>query len=223
MPRPEAVVFDLDGTLIHSAPELLNAANTYLAGLDRAPLTLAELQGFIGNGVPTLVKRLRAARALDTGPEDIARFLGIYQNNPVGHTTVYPGVVAALQTLSLAGVPLGVCTNKPEKPTRDILDHFGINRYFRTVVGGDTLPVHKPDPAPLRHAMQELASTSVLFVGDSEVDCATAQAAGQPFALFTEGYRKSPVQALRSSLVFDRYDGFAQTVLRIVSPQGQRA
>ena len=214
MPRIDAVIFDLDCTLIHSAPELLRSANAYLETLGRPPLDLPELRGFIGNGVPKLVSRLRTARGMpQTGRPDVARFLELYQAAPVGQTTLFPGVAAALETLARAGIPMGICTNKPEAPTRVILEHFGIAQHFPSVVGGDTLPVFKPDPAPLRRGMEELHAREILFVGDSDVDCATAQATGQPCALYTEGYRKSPPEALPHLFAFSDYAAFTASVL----------
>jgi len=201
-----AVVFDLDGTLIDSAPELLRAANAFLDGEGKAPLSLAELTGFIGNGVPKLVERVSQARELVFSEAALAQFSEIYQSDPVGQTRLYPGVEAALRSLAAAGHPMGICTNKPEAPTKFILDHFGLSNLFAAVIGGDTLHVRKPDPAPLEAAMRQLGAQAALYVGDSEVDCATAKAAGQKMALFTKGYRKTPVEALPHWAAFDDFD-----------------
>jgi phosphoglycolate phosphatase len=100
---------------------------------------------------------------------------------------------------------MGVCTNKPEGPARAVLRHFGLDRLFPVVIGGDTLPERKPDPAPLRHAFAGLHRTEGLFVGDSEVDAETARAARSPLALYTLGYRLTPVAALGASIVFDDF------------------
>lgn len=207
-----AIVFDLDGTLIDSAPALLRAANTFLAEEPAAALTLAELTGFIGNGVPKLVERILKARNLTGRDAALARFSEIYQSDPVGPTVLYPGVKACLHGLAAARHPLGICTNKPEAPTRFILAHFGLEGLFGTVIGGDTLKARKPDPAPLRAAIGGLGVEQALFVGDSEVDCATAVAAGQRMALFTRGYRKTPVAELPHWAAFDDFGALSNLV-----------
>jgi phosphoglycolate phosphatase len=105
-------------------------------------------------------------------------------------------VTGALDALRAAGHRLGICTNKPEEPTLLVLELLGLARYFDVVVGGDTLAQKKPDPAPLAHAFAALGDGARLYVGDSEVDAETAQRAGVRFALYTEGYRKMPVETL---------------------------
>ncbi len=205
-----AVVFDLDGTLIDSAPDLHDAALKMLAGDGLPAITFAQTRSFIGNGVPVLVARIMTAVGL---PDDPARhaametaFLRHYNAAPADLTVLYPGVAAALDRLEDMGCVLGLCTNKPEGPTHDILRAFGLADRFRVVVGGDTLPVKKPDPAPLHLAFDGLPGGPRLYVGDSEVDAATAQAAGVPFALFSGGYRKTPVADMHHDHLFDRWD-----------------
>lgn len=194
-----AIVFDLDGTLVDSVPDLHAAVAAFLAERGHAPLDLATIIGFVGNGVPVLLERvLRAVgEAADAESLEAAlpRFNAIYGAAPAALSQLYPGVAAALEALAAAGHPLGVCTNKPEEPARRIVEEMGIAGFIAALTGGDTLAARKPDPAPLHHTAGLLQAelTSVVYVGDSEVDAATAAAAGVPFVLFTEGYRKSPV------------------------------
>lgn len=203
--RP-AVIFDLDGTLIDSVPDIHASANRVFATLGHS-FTRAEVLGFVGRGAPNLVARLCEARGLPgAGPEFaalLARFLQVYEGAQ-DLTVLYPGVRAALAVLAGQGARLGLCTNKPLAPTRAVLRHFGLE-IFGAVVGGDSLAVKKPDPAPLRLAVQELGGGPAIFVGDSEVDAETAQAAGVPFLLYTEGYRKSPVAALPHQAAFSDF------------------
>ncbi|MGY6634976.1 MAG: phosphoglycolate phosphatase [Alkalilacustris sp.] len=203
-----AVVFDLDGTLIDSAPDIQAAANAVLAAEGLAPLTLSQTRGFIGAGAPVFVERMAAATLPRPDPTRTARMLAAFIDRYEGAVTltrVYPGVVDALEAMAEAGWRLALCTNKPILPTRSVLAHLGLDRFFPVVVGGDTLPVRKPDPAPLHHAIAALGGGATTYVGDSETDAETARAAGVPFALYTEGYRTAPASALVHEFAFADY------------------
>ncbi|TMV72536.1 HAD family hydrolase, partial [Thioclava sp. BHET1] len=148
-----AVIFDLDGTLVDSAPDLLRAVNVMLSALGAAELDLPTLTGFIGNGVPVLLQRVAKARDLDTAPAEMLRlFNAEYDERPVVFTRLYPGVAPLLAQCRAAGIEIALCTNKSTAPARGILRHFGIAEHFSHIVGGDTLAVRKPDPAPLTYA-----------------------------------------------------------------------
>jgi len=203
-----AIVFDLDGTLIDSAPDIHATANKVFTDKGLQPFPFVTVKGFIGNGVGVLVNRLLQSQGLDpTGPlqaELVADFVRIYEE-AFDLTSIYPGVIDALEALSAQGHRLGICTNKPEGPARAALRHFGLDRHMRIVIGGDSLPQRKPDPAPLLAAMAQLGPGPALFVGDSEVDAETARAAGVALALFTEGYRNTPVEVLGAKLIFNDF------------------
>jgi len=201
------IIFDLDGTLIDSAPDLRRAANRMLAAEGRAPLDLAETTRFIGNGFPKLVERVMRARDLPEAsyPRLLEMMRAAYEAEPAVETRPYPGVPESLAALTGAGHRLAVCTNKPEAPARHILDLLGLGHFFGEVVGGDTLPEKKPDPAPVRRALAALGAGPALYVGDSEVDAGAARATGLPFVLFTPGYRKVPVEELAPDRSFDHY------------------
>lgn len=192
-----SIIFDLDGTLIDSAPDLHAAANRTLADEGAAPLDLPLVRSFIGNGVPMLVERLMAARGEPDDPARhavlLSRFMAHYTRAPADLTRLFDDVPEALERLRAEGHRLAICTNKPVGPTRVILAAFGLARTFHAVIGGDSLPVRKPDPAPLRVAAKALGQGPALFVGDSEVDAETAANAGIPLVLFTRGYRKTKV------------------------------
>lgn len=201
----DVVIFDLDGTLIDSAPDIHAQANRVLAEQGFDPVTLPQVRGFIGRGVGHLVACLLQARGQDpAGPLHapmVASFTAGYED-AVGLTVPYPGVVTALDRLAAMGCTLGICTNKPHAPTIAVLRHLGLLDRFGVVIGGDSLPVRKPDPAPLQAAVAALGGASVVYVGDSEVDAETAAAAGLPFLIYTEGYRRTPVADLPHRAAF---------------------
>lgn len=206
------IIFDLDGTLIDSAPDINAAGNAVLAAEGLPGVTLAQTRSFIGNGAGVYVQRLEEAVTDAHDPARIARmrqrFAAEYET---AHalTHIYPGVEAALADLQNDGWRFGLCTNKPIAPTKTVLAHFGWSTLFDHVIGGDSLPVHKPDPAPLNAVIDAMGGGPVLYVGDSEVDAGTAQAAGVPFALFTLGYRKTPVADVPHDRAFDDWAQFA--------------
>ncbi len=198
-----AIVFDLDGTLIHSAPDIHHAANSLLAEHGKGPLSLETVTGFIGKGVPWLVTCLIRETGLDPAlhPELVAGFGARYES-AVTLTRPYPGVVAALETLKDAGHRMAVCTNKPVAPALAVLEHLNLAGFFDHVQGGDMLGVKKPDPAPVRATLAALEVPTAIYVGDSETDAETAQRAGLPFALFLGGYRKTPPEELPHEFAF---------------------
>lgn len=201
-----AIVFDLDGTLIDSLPDLHSALNRVLLAEGAAPVTTAETRGFIGHGIPNLVAAARTYRGIgaEREPVMLAAMFAAYLAAPAVLTRPYPGAIAALARLQALGHPLGLCTNKALAPTQAILAALDMRRFFDVVIAGDSLPQRKPDPAPLHAAFAALGGPG-LFVGDSEVDCEAALNAGLPFALFTPGYRKATVAALPHRFAFDDY------------------
>jgi phosphoglycolate phosphatase len=201
----KAVVFDLDGTLIDSVPDIARAVASALAGAGRPPLPDATIRGFVGEGVPRLIDKVMAAAGLPPDPAAHARLMAgfrrAYDAAPARDSALFPGVAALLPRLAAEGFALGLCTNKPEAPSRAILDGFGLAPLFGCVIGGDSLPLRKPDPAPLRAALAGLGAATGLFVGDSMIvffgdrlpDSVSPPPPGVPFALYTEGYRHQRV------------------------------
>jgi len=215
-----AVIFDLDGTLIDSAPDIHAAANRLMARHGFSSFTSAETRGFIGNGVPHFIARCLDARgrAADDAlhAQLVEEFMAEYET-AVTLTEVYPGVPEALSRLASNGVLLGLCTNKPHRPARAVLEHLGLSAHFPVIVGGDSLPVRKPDPAPLHAAIDALGAPCVLYVGDSEIDAETAHRAGVRFVLYTEGYRKAPVNEITHAHAFSDFADLPGIVTELMS------
>ncbi|HEY6515439.1 MAG TPA: phosphoglycolate phosphatase [Steroidobacteraceae bacterium] len=206
---PTLIMFDLDGTLIDSAPDLAVAINSMLADFGREPLPVGDVRRMVGDGVAMLVGRALAARECESADPDEAqhRFMRHYESGATSLTTVFPGAAQALQALRSAGIPLAVCTNKPARITADILVSLGLAEYFARVVGGDSLPFRKPDPRVLLTLLKAFAvgPESALLIGDSEVDAATAQAAAVPFVLMKHGYRRGPVTAIACRAALENF------------------
>ena len=192
---PRLVMFDLDGTLVDSVPDLATAVDRMLVELGREPAGVERVRQWVGNGARVLVRRALAG-GLDhsavgeaESEEALVRFLDIYADC---HEliTLYPGVHELLEALSTAAVELAVVTNKPERFVAPLLEQVGLGGYFRWIIGGDTLPQQKPDPAALLQVMR-LAGVSQeqsLFVGDSRSDVLAARAAGVPCVAVSYGY-----------------------------------
>lgn len=204
------VVFDLDGTLIDSLPDIAAAVNVLLAEEGLPPLEVPRVAGFIGHGVQVLMQRLIAATELDAGDHDrlLARFIPIYEE-AARETRLMPGAAAALDVLRARGVPLGLCTNKPRAPLLPTLAAAGLEGAFDIVLAGDDLAFRKPDPRTLLHVVQALGAESCVYVGDSPVDAETARAAGVPFALYTEGIRVVPVAEIPHDRAFSDFSELA--------------
>ncbi|MBF0181947.1 MAG: phosphoglycolate phosphatase [Magnetococcales bacterium] len=213
------VLFDLDGTLVDSAPDLWGAMNHVLTSRGREPLPLDQVRHLVGNGARTLLARgfwgegAEPPNGDDAFEEAVAAFLDHYRLHLVDHSRPYPGVPEALESLTRQGIPLAVVTNKPERFARSMLEQLGMASRFALVVGGDTLPTRKPDPAPLHHALESLGAPAGLgvMVGDSEVDLEAARNAGIPVILHARGYNRGiDVRQLRPDRVMEHFDQLSE-------------
>ena len=213
-----AVIFDLDGTLVDSAPDLHAAALALLEERGAPPVTLAQVHGFVGNGIPKLVERcLDAAGKPAKGQalaKAVARFEEHYGAAPAVLTHAYDGVEAMLGSLSARGVLLGVCTNKPEALTRLVLAGVALDRHLRAVVGGATLGVMKPDPEPHPHAahLPGVGLAPALDVHPRDTEPGPAPAAAAAVALYSGGYRKRPLALFEDCFVFHDFAVLARYV-----------
>ncbi len=215
------VGFDLDGTLVDSAPDLACAVNHALAQEGRPPLDEAQVRTMVGGGARRLLAHALAASG---GPVPDRRadalfdaLLAYYGANIAVHTRPYDGAVEALQALAAGGVALGIATNKPEALARSLLDALGMAELFACVIGGDTLLEDRKKPRPdMLHAMaQGCGGGASAFVGDSRFDTAAARAAGMPCVAVSFGYRDGPASALGADAVIDRFADLAPTLARL--------
>lgn len=192
---PRLAMFDLDGTLMDSVPDLAAAVDKMLMLLGREPAGIARVRDWVGNGSRVLVRRALAdglehdGVADELADEALALFMQAYAG---GHelTTVYPGVRECLDWLREREVKLAIITNKPAQFIEPLLEEKGLTGYFQWLVGGDTLPQQKPDPAALFYVMDkaDVVPEESLFVGDSRNDVRAAKAAAVPCVALTYGY-----------------------------------
>lgn len=224
-----ALLFDLDGTLVDSVPDLLTAVNSVLAADDRAPLDRAAITAMIGNGARKLMERaylytggLPAPRHDgETVIETLYdRFMEVYGDHPTAETTLYPGVVDTLTALHAAGHPMAVVTNKPEQPALALLKKLDLLKFFSVVIGGGSTPVLKPDPLPLTTALERLSATGrpAVMIGDSINDSAAARAAGLPCVCVTFGYCHGPLESLGADALIGQFSHLPQAVAQVLSP-----
>lgn len=228
MPRP-TLLFDLDGTLADTALDLCETMNVILEMHGRARVPQERVRHLVGGGARLLLER----GFRETGaPADQAQldrsfneFIDYYSKHIADHTKLWPGVRDQLDWLAEREALLGVCTNKPEQLSRQLLEMLGIDRYFPVVIGGDTLPVKKPDPEHLFEAIRRLdgdAGHSVM-VGDSDADVEAAKNARIPSICVSFGYTRVPVAELGADLVIDHFDAFPAALATLLPGHFGRA
>lgn len=208
------VLFDLDGTLIDSVPQLFKAVNGALQESDLPAVSLTQVASWIGNGADMLLRRAWARSSTPPAwPETLAHSLRQafdrhYQAGLGKDFSLFPGVTSTLRQLRATGLAMAIVTNKPHPFVAPLLQQAGLADCFDLVLGGDVLPQRKPDPAPLLHVCQQLGYTPAqsLMVGDSRNDILAAQAAGMRSVGLTYGYNHGePIAACRPDWVFDQF------------------
>lgn len=183
-------LFDLDGTLVDSAPDLHAAADRMAARLGLAPYRLDEIVRMIGDGVRALVERALAARGRTFDEAACEAFVADYAANAAVATAPFPGIPAALDALAARGWRLAICTNKPDAATRALLAALGLADRFAAIGAGDTFPVRKPDPAHLRATLAAAGGDAAraVMIGDHRNDVAAAAGLGIPCIFAAWGY-----------------------------------
>ena len=219
----QAVIFDLDGTLVDTAPDLTGATNHVLATEGLAPVSAAAVRTMVGHGARMLLKRGFATHGVELeGPRlDLMheRFLAHYRANLAVASQPFPGVVDVLEKLARHGIKAGICTNKPEGLSVSLIGQLGLSGHFGAIVGPDTLGIAKPDAAPYHETLRRLGvSGPSLMVGDSETDVLTARAAGVPVIGGSFGYTPRPVVEFNPDHVIGHFDEFWPLIAARISP-----
>lgn len=216
------LLFDLDGTLVDSAVDIAAALSRLRVARGGAAIVPDTVRPLVSGGVEHLVRRVLHTPGGDLA-DDVAAFRAMLAVLPPRPDSVYPGALSALTELAEGGWPMAVVTNKPERLARLLLDQLDLSRFFAAVVGGDTLPVRKPDRAPLDRALALVGNghDGALMIGDSAVDAAAARAAGLRFVLFEGGYGAQDCADCDVSRRFDRFDRLPQ-LLHAAIREGDR-
>ena len=213
-----ALLFDLDGTLVDSLPDLQSALNEMLRSRGGRELATDEVLQMIGDGSRSLVERALAETATSAEFEQAhGHFREIYAASATTRSRLYPGVVDTLAALRERGARLAVCTNKPQSATRAVLHGFGIAVLFDAVLGGDAVPFRKPDARHLLAALESLGATpnDAVMIGDNEHDYAAARAAGIPVMLVRYGYLRVPGETLAPEAWLDCFADLPQALMKL--------
>lgn len=217
--RPiQAIVFDLDGTLVDSVPDIAAALNATLAERGRPVLSRAEVVELIGGGARELIARALAMEATsDPVSEALATFLSKYEAEPLARSAAYAGAHDLVGDLRRAGYKLAICTNKPERLTALVLDGLGLGASFDSVWAGAAGRPLKPDPACLEAVCADLgvAPGAAVMVGDSRADAAAAQASGVACVLVRHGYETEALENLAAEAVIDDLSGLPAVLERL--------
>jgi phosphoglycolate phosphatase len=206
------VIFDLDGTLVDTAPDLIDSLNHTISAVGLEPVSFNDVTYLVGQGVKVMISRAFELRRtpLDDGTAAklFDRFMEHYEAHMPGRSVIYPGTLACLDRLTEAGMVLAVCTNKLEELAFPLMDKLGLTYHFQTIAGGNSFAVRKPDAGhifgTIERAGGEISST--LMVGDSVNDILAAQNAGIPSIAVSFGYSDVPAAELGSTMVIDSYD-----------------
>ena len=210
------LLFDLDGTLVDTLPDLTNALNLVLRERGHAPLAPGEVKPMIGDGMPALLARGFAARGADPteAREMQPRFIAVYEANASNLSRPYPAVAQTLAALRAQGYATAVCTNKPQQATGEVLRGMGLAALFDGYAGGDRFAVRKPDPGHLLGLVAALGGDPrrAAMIGDSENDALSARAATMPLILMRYGYARTDPAQLGADRVLDRFDELPQAL-----------
>lgn len=223
MPMPDPiVVFDLDGTLIDTAPDLIATLNAILAREGLPALPYGEARMLIGNGAKAMLSRGLAVRAHEVPPAELDRlfadFIAHYSAHIADHSQPFPGLIDALDVLEAAGFRLAVCTNKLEGLSINLLRALRLAGRFKAICGQDTFGIQKPDPIVLKRTIIAAGGDPerAVMVGDSATDVLTARGAGVPVVAVNFGYSERPIEEFRPDRIIGHFNELAPTIAKIV-------
>jgi len=215
---PQTIVFDLDGTLVDTAPDLAAALNAVLIHEGLPTVSLDSVRHMVGRGALVLIERALASHGItlsENRTRDLFQhFLDHYEANIATSSRPFDGVMAEVSALAARGHRIGICTNKPAYLSHKLLAELGISSLFPVLLGADSRPYRKPDPRHLVDTITDLGGRpgDAVLVGDSETDALTARAAGIPCILVSFGYTEIPVRELGATAIIDHYRDLPQAL-----------
>lgn len=218
MPAP-TIVFDLDGTLVDTAPDLVESLNHTIAAVGLHPVTYDDLTHLVGQGARTMIERAFTLRGQPLEPESLPalldRFISHYAANMPGASQPFPGLVDALDRLSADGFVLAVCTNKMESLALPLIEKLGLPDRFAAITGGDTFAVRKPDPGHLTGTILKAggAVDRAVMIGDSINDILAARNAAVPSIAVPFGYSDEPVETLGADRIIRHFDELTPSLI----------
>lgn len=205
----DIVGFDLDGTLLDTSGDLAAAVNYAIGTIDRPPFPVDAIRPFVGKGARVMLERaLAASGGCDDAllAQTLPILLDYYQQNLAIHSLPYPGLIDAMDSLADAGVRLAICTNKAERFAVPLMHQIGLSDRFASIIGGDTVGVAKPDPAPIHAMIERAGGGRAIFLGDTINDIAGARNAGIANIAVSFGFLDGPVEHLGADAVIDHFD-----------------
>lgn len=217
------IVFDLDGTLVDTHPDLIGTLSWLLEAEGLHPVDLNEAKKLIGHGMKPMIEKALKLQGRGQTTDEIetvyGRYVAAYRQRLTRDSRPFPGMLGALDRLAADGMILAVCTNKLHGLAAQLLDELDMSRRFAFISGADTYPVRKPDPGHLLMTIRDAGGDPgrAVMVGDSEPDIRAAQAAGVPVVAYAGGYTAIPLATLAPDIILDHYDGLPEAVSRLLA------
>jgi phosphoglycolate phosphatase len=222
MLRDATILFDLDGTMIDTAPDLIHAANHVLEANGLPQVETRVIQPAVGYGARAMIHAAMASLGREPPDSELTRmteqFTAYYAENILVDSLEFPGLTEALEVLKAEGALIGVCTNKRERLARSLLKGLGIDHYFQAIAGRDTFPKCKPDPSHVLDTIRMAGGNAAraVMIGDSSADSLAAKGAGVPFVGVSFGYGESPIEVLRPDAVIHSLTDLVPALRRLL-------
>jgi phosphoglycolate phosphatase len=216
------VIFDLDGTMVDTAPDLIAATNYTLRLIGLGPVAEAVIEPGVAHGSRAMISAAMGSLGLEPPAEELSRlvdeFIDYYRDNIAVHSRPFPGFTRSAETLVAGGARLGICTNKREDLARKLIGELALDHLFAAIIGADTLPVRKPHGDHLLGAISAAGgdASRAVMVGDASADAGAARNANVPFVAVSFGYGEKPVEVLKPDAIIDSFDALIPAIRKVL-------